>query len=283
MKSTSKLLLALPISLLTLAIPTHAALLYQNGFETDITDWDAFGGTFNATQVASGNNGITSASGSFHAENSATGSASRWGGYNYGAGDAVPTVFQEYTTSVDIYLNVGGGWANDTRFDFDSAINNSAGTFNRDFIFNAGFYNDTDGSPGSGTSRFVISASNNTQPVSAYAKNPGRAPIAISTTGWYTFEHHFYNNAGVLAVDLSILDSSNVLVNSWTLSDPSDLIAGIGGNRYGWFDYNQFPTLAFDNASLSTVPEPTTMIAGALLLLPFGISTIRRLRKNRTA
>jgi hypothetical protein len=33
----------------------------------------------------------------------------------------------------------------------------------------------------------------------------------------------------------------------------------------------------------SQVPEPTTMIAGALLLLPFGASTIRILRKNRTA
>jgi hypothetical protein len=31
------------------------------------------------------------------------------------------------------------------------------------------------------------------------------------------------------------------------------------------------------------VPEPTTMIAGALLLLPFGASTLRMLRKNRTA
>jgi hypothetical protein len=34
---------------------------------------------------------------------------------------------------------------------------------------------------------------------------------------------------------------------------------------------------------ISDVPEPTTMIAGALLLLPFGASTIRILRKNRTA
>ena len=34
-------------------------------------------------------------------------------------------------------------------------------------------------------------------------------------------------------------------------------IATVGGNRYGWFDYNQFPTLAFDNASLTIVPEPT--------------------------
>ena len=33
----------------------------------------------------------------------------------------------------------------------------------------------------------------------------------------------------------------------------------------------------------SEVPEPTTMIAGALLLLPFGATTLRMLRKNRTA
>lgn len=31
------------------------------------------------------------------------------------------------------------------------------------------------------------------------------------------------------------------------------------------------------------VPEPTTVLAGALLLLPFGASTIRFLRKSRTA
>jgi hypothetical protein len=36
----------------------------------------------------------------------------------------------------------------------------------------------------------------------------------------------------------------------------------------------------FDNVA---VPEPTTMIAGALLLLPFGASTMRFLRKSRKA
>ena len=37
-----------------------------------------------------------------------------------------------------------------------------------------------------------------------------------------------------------------------------------------------------DNNDLAAVPEPTTMIAGALLLLPFGMSTLRALRR-RTA
>jgi hypothetical protein len=35
--------------------------------------------------------------------------------------------------------------------------------------------------------------------------------------------------------------------------------------------------------SISQVPEPTTMVAGALLLLPFGASTLRMFRKTRTA
>ena len=33
----------------------------------------------------------------------------------------------------------------------------------------------------------------------------------------------------------------------------------------------------------SAVPEASTMIAGALLLLPFGASTLRILRRNRMA
>jgi len=38
-----------------------------------------------------------------------------------------------------------------------------------------------------------------------------------------------------------------------------------------------------ESITLFPVPEPTTMIAGALLLLPFGVSTMRILRKNRAA
>lgn len=229
------------------ASPALAASTYYQGFETDITGWET------PARVASGTNGITSATGLWHAE--ATTDFTRWGGYNYGAGSGVATVFQEYTTSVDIYLNVKGSWANNTRFDFSSAINNSAGTHLSDFIFNAGFYNDGTG-PGANTDRFVISASTNSQPGSAYAKNPGFNPIAIYTSGWYTFEHHFYDNEGVLNVDMSIYDSSHNLVKTWTrVSSP---ITAVGGNRYGWFDFNEFSTLAFDNSQLY-LAVPTSM------------------------
>jgi choice-of-anchor C domain-containing protein len=39
---------------------------------------------------------------------------------------------------------------------------------------------------------------------------------------------------------------------------------------------------ALDSVSLTAVPEPTTVVAGLLLLLPFGMSTVKILR-NRTA
>lgn len=252
-------------------------VLYSNGFETDTSGWAS------VTRVTSGTGGITSAGGGYHATvDTEAASLSRWGGYNFGAGNAVPTAFQEYRTDISIYLDVNAGTANNTRFDFSSAINNSGGTHRRDFIFNAGFYNDATG-PGANTNRFVISASNNSQPGSAYAKDPNHGPIAISTTGWYTFEHHFYDNAGVLAVDMSIFDSSNTLINSWTLSDATDLIAGIGGNRYGWFDYNQFgDALAFDNTSLTVmtvVPLPNAAWAGLTALVGVGgLGAIRRRR-----
>ncbi len=254
-------ILALGLTLV-LASPAAAVSLYSNGFETDAAGWE------NTVRVPSGTAGIPSAAGGFHAtRDPAAGSGdatfTRWGGYNYGAGNAVPTAFQEYTSSIDIYLDVGGGWTNNTRFDFSSAINNAAGIHLRDFIFHAGFYNDGTG-PGANTDRFVLSVSNNSNPGSGDPKTQGQAPIAISQTGWYTFQTHFYDNLGSLAADLSIYDETDVLVNTWTIST-SDVLGGVGGNRYGWFVFNEFSTLAFDNAQLDvTTPEPASLALLAL-------------------
>lgn len=39
---------------------------------------------------------------------------------------------------------------------------------------------------------------------------------------------------------------------------------------------------ALDNISMAPVPEPSTVVAGALLLLPFGLSAVRRFWKGRS-
>jgi hypothetical protein len=203
--------------------------------------------------VASGSNGIASAAGGFHAEAGSVPAPgispafTKFGGYEstFPAGG--------YTTSIDVYLDVAAANANDTRFEWSSAINQPDGNHRRDFVFNAGFYNDSDAT-GTGP-RFVISASNNATRSSAYPKNPGRDPYAITTTGWYTFEHHFSNpGGGVLQVAMRVTTLAGAPLHTWTLSDATDIIGTtVGGHRYGWLVIQEFPVLAIDNVELLSV------------------------------
>jgi hypothetical protein len=257
-----------------------AATLYSQGFETDTAGW------FGVTRVSSGTDGVTSASGAYHAEApTGTGSYTNWGGYNSSTGGS-PGAFQPYTTSIDIYLDVSAGAANDTRFDFVSAINQaSVNVHLRDFAFNAGFYDSSDiTAPGAGTNRFIISSSTNSTRSGAYPKDPNHGPIAIETTGWYTFQSAFVDNAGYLNVDMSIFDSLGVLIASWVLdNNTTDPISTVGGNRYGWFPQNEFPFLAIDNASLTTTPLPAALPMFASGLGALGLLRWRKKRKSVAA
>lgn len=231
---------------LILGVVTVAFAAFFQSFEFDTAGW------FGATRVPTTTNTVPSKTGAFHAEDTSMGAYTLWGGYS----DTFPP--GGYTTSIDIYLDIltpytNGltGYANDTRFDWTSAISTPACGHRRDFVFNAGFYTDTDAT-GSGP-RFVISASNNAGRSGAFPKNPGRMPYTIYAEGWYTFEHRFRDNgSGVLAVDLTIKNSLGVPLMTWTLSDPTDVIGStVGGNRYGWFAQDEFPHLAFDTSALA--------------------------------
>lgn len=220
--------------------------VFSNGFEVGTAGWVANGST--VTKVVSGTGGITSASGANHATftNSAGGAFTRFGEYR--------TVFPAggYVASMKVYFDVAGGWANDTRVDYSVASNQTTNVHRRDYVFNIGFYNAADVTgPGAGTDRYVISASNTSGRSNSFPKNQDRSPVAIAVSGWYTIEHLFQNNAGVLQVVLNVKDSSDSIVGTWTLSDPTDIIGStVGGNRYGWLLNNEFSTVAVDDTLL---------------------------------
>ena len=67
------------LPVLALDNSANSATGFNQGFEVDNAGWTVFGGSFNATRVASGSNGIASAAGSFHAESQTA--ATNWGGY----------------------------------------------------------------------------------------------------------------------------------------------------------------------------------------------------------
>jgi hypothetical protein len=231
---------------------------YFNGFEQNTSGWFNFSGATISREpsgyLSSGYaSGIPSASGNYHArlgkdpsfDTCASGGGpqriyygpyTNWGGYS--------SIFPPggYQTRVDIYLDVQ--WAQthfDQRFDWASAVNNTSGDHQRDFVFNAG----------TEPTGFVISGSNNSTRCGAFPANPGRTPTHITMSGWYTFEHSFIGVPGSpLVVEMRLIHkSTNVTLGTWTLTDPADVIGvTVGGNRYGWFVQNEIDDLAIDNS-----------------------------------
>ncbi|HEY6071592.1 MAG TPA: PEP-CTERM sorting domain-containing protein [Chthoniobacterales bacterium] len=196
---------------------------------------------------------------------------------DWGLGETDTTFGAGFTTSIDIYLKFGT--TNDTRFDWDTALNNSSGGFLRDFGFIGGYYNNTDAT-GTGD-RFVINAGNNFGRGNSNPEDPGHDPFVILTQGWYTFTQTFTNNRGTLLDTLQIYNTAtNALLHTWTLG--GDPIANVGGPRYGWVVENEFSSLAIDNTSLTmnVVPEPKTLADLALGAgLTLGIMAWRRQRR----
>jgi hypothetical protein len=175
-------------------------------------------------------------------------------------------------TALDIYLDVDFAASHpDYRFDWDSALTDSKDDFLQDYIFNAGTANPnqvpTCAANLGNNAYFVISASNNSQRGSAYPQDPNKNPQCISASGWYTFQHVFRPDSnGDLEVDMSIIDSTGMIVASWVQhptcmgtqvsnglcaasGDPLPFSA-VGYNRYGWLPDQEIDELAIDSSSL---------------------------------
>jgi putative cell wall-binding protein len=240
-----------------LAASALAAPPYDNSFEDagdvaadDSPSYPDNHALYNATQVPSGTDGVTSSHGDFHATLGVAVPAdfvfTRYGGYS----STFPTM--GYTASIDVYLDssFAPGSGEDLRLNWSSAINNPGGTHRRDFIFHVG----TDGTGG-----YVASVSNNSP---GWPGNPGNDPVSLAADAWYTLQHDFHAGpGGVLRVEMSVLDYGGTVLKSWVRSDASDIIGStVGGNRYGWMVTNDFDGLAIDNITLVANPVPATTV-----------------------
>lgn len=101
---------------------------------------------------------------------------------------------------------------------------------------------------------------------------PASAAVAVPPVGYRG--SYSYVPAGAQFV-LGKYGSSGYFVwflggeDAWIPTKSHPLWVNPGGNGYALSHYS------------TVVPEPTTIVAGALLLLPFGVSTLRTLRKWR--
>lgn len=213
------------------AVPAHLAhgdidqVYYQQGFENDTDGWfDINNGWFGeVTRVSSGTNGITSSVGDWHAIfegdiNSAP--FTRFDGY-------VDTWSGNWSAELDVYLDPN--WNSSQGFDYSVAVTGSDGNHQRDFIFHVN--KDTS------TGKLLVAGSNNTN----FAPREDLDFInhyEVTTAGWYTLQHVFYDNSGALAVDLNLVDQNGNLLWTETSFNATDLIPSeVGGNRYGWFTF----------------------------------------------
>jgi hypothetical protein len=140
-------------------------------------------------------------------------------------------------------------------------------------------------------------------------------PVSAAGVGFSGTDFHMYGGTQLFPVDDRIYPGQTALLTpsgglglnpqtgGLAFNDPS--FAGLGGNGLAFLLYANYSGgagaygVAFNGASnkpylanydggtvtldLAPVPEPTTIIAGALLLLPFGVSVLRVLRKKHTA
>lgn len=214
-------------------------------FDSNEAGWDGYG---YITQVASGNDSIASADGSFHAVAEGYGGSSPYGAYyddmgSFSRFDGYRDTWPgEWIAEVAVYLDPS--WASGTGFDYSVAANGSDGNHQRDYIFHV--------TKDSSTGDLMVAGSNNSN-FAPREDLENSNHYVVPAAGWYTLQHRFYDDGGILSVDLNVVDGSDTVVFTETRSDVSDTIpAEVGGNRYAWFTFINVPDgIAVDNHQLN--------------------------------
>jgi len=184
---------------------------FYQGFETNYEGWEGYGNPITLNEGYA----ILPENLSYYTE---------FGGYRY--------VWEgTWSTELDVYLDPN--WSTSQGFEYSVAINKSE-TYQshlRSYIFHV--------NKDASTGKLLLGVDNNyyynvSEDLEFYANH-----YEVTATGWYTFQHIFYDNgSGVLAVDMNLLDSNGQIVFTETRSVPSDVILNeIGGNRFGWFTF----------------------------------------------
>ena len=198
---------------------------FYQGFHTDASGWlDSDDGWYGQiTRVDSGTNGIASSMGDHHAQIEGDGASAPYTRFE-GFSAVWPG---SWMAEVDVYLDPN--WATSQGFDYSVSATGSDGLHQRDFVFHV--------NKDASTGKLLVAGSNNTN----FVPRENLETInhfEVTTAGWYTLQHYFYDNGGVLAVDLNLLDESGTVLFTETRTSAADVIATeIGGNRYGWFTF----------------------------------------------
>jgi len=229
---------------------------FEDSFEAGGEAFVPFGST--VTQEASGSNGVTSSDGAGHLRisDASGGAFTRFDGYRSGESEGL-------TTKIDIYLDTG--MATGEGFDYSVAANSQSGGHLRDFIFHVA--KDAD------TGTLLVGGSNNSSNSTAATGLEAGNHAEITSSGWYTFEHKFYENEdGNLEVAMNVYDAAGTWVFTEVRSDAGDdFDTMFGGNRYGWFTFVDVTGgIAVDNVTLSTLnTDPVQLKDGNTIIATY--------------
>ena len=107
--------------------------------------------------------------------------------------------------------------------------------------------------------------------------------MALQAAIWHVIYDGSAGYAGAHTVTLDTSVASAALTTEY-----NNMLSALGNNTAAissvdWVTPNNGSTMVFQGLVTSAVPEPATVIAGAAMLLPFGVSVLRMLRRKEAA